>query len=61
MYNSDNRLNDAIERMSETEKRELLNQLENRNAVSIDVNIIESIVNISLEVTSIIAKIFRIV
>ena len=61
MYNSDNRLSDAIERMSETEKRELLNQLENRNAVSIDVNIIESIVNISLEITSIIAKIFRIV
>ena len=61
MYNSDNRLNDAIEKMSETEKRELLNQLENRNAISIDVNIIESIVNISLEITSIIAKIFRIV
>ena len=61
MYNSDNRLNDAIERMSETEKRELLNQLENKNAVSIDINIIESIVNISLEITSIIAKIFRIV
>jgi hypothetical protein len=61
MYNSDNRLNDAIEKMSETEKRELLNQLENRNTVSVDVNIIESIVNISLEVTSIIAKIFRIV
>lgn len=61
MYNSDNRLNDAIEKMSETEKRELLNQLENRNAISVDVNIIESIVNISLEITSIIAKIFRIV
>ena len=61
MYNSDNRLNDAIEKMSMTEKRELLNQLENRNAISIDVNIIESIVNISLEITSIIAKIFRIV
>ena len=61
MYNSDNRLNDTIEKMSETEKRELLNQLENRNAISIDVNIIESIVNISLEITSIIAKIFRIV
>ena len=61
MYNSDNRLNDAIERMSETEKRELLSQLESRNAVSIDVNIIESIVNVSLEITSIIAKIFRIV
>ena len=61
MYNSDNRLNDAIEKMSETEKRELLNQLENRNALSIDINIIESIVNISLEITSIIAKIFRIV
>ena len=61
MYNSDNRLNDAIEKMSDTEKRELLNQLENRNAVSVDVNIIESIVNISLEITSIIAKIFRIV
>ena len=61
MYNSDNRLNDAIEKMSETEKRELLNQLENRNALSVDVNIIESIVNISLEITSIIAKIFRIV
>ena len=60
MYNSDNRLNDAIEKMSETEKRELLNQLENRNALSIDTNIIESIVNISLEITSIIAKIFRI-
>ena len=61
MYNSDNRLNNAIERMSETEKRELLNQLENKNTMSVDVNIIESIVNISLEVTSIIAKIFRIV
>ena len=61
MYNSDNRLNDAIERMTEDEKRELLNQLENRNALSVDVNIIESIVNISLEITSIIAKIFRIV
>lgn len=61
MYNSDNRLNDAIEKMSVTEKRELLNQLENRNTVSVDVNIIESIVNISLEITSIIAKIFRIV
>ena len=61
MYNSDNRLNDAIEKMSETEKRELLNQLENRNAISVDINIIESIVNISLEITSIIAKIFRIV
>ena len=61
MYNSDNRLNDAIEKMSEVEKRELLNQLENRNALSVDVNIIESIVNISLEITSIIAKIFRIV
>ena len=61
MYNSDNRLNDAIEKMSVTEKRELLNQLENRNALSVDVNIIESIVNISLEITSIIAKIFRIV
>ena len=61
MYNSDNRLNDVIERMSEIEKRELLNQLENKNAVSIDVNIIESIVNISLEITTIIAKIFRIV
>ena len=61
MYNSDNRLNDAIEKMTETEKRELLNQLENRNTVSIDINIIESIVNISLEITSIIAKIFRIV
>ena len=61
MYNSDNRLNDAIEKMSVTEKRELLNQLENRNALSIDTNIIESIVNISLEITSIIAKIFRIV
>ena len=61
MYNSDNRLNDTIEKMSETEKRELLNQLENRNTVSVDVNIIESIVNISLEITSIIAKIFRIV
>ena len=61
MYNSDNRLNDAIEKMSETEKRELLNQLENRNVISIDVNIIESIVNISLEITSIIAKIFRII
>ena len=61
MYNSDNRLNDAIEKMTEVEKRELLNQLENRNAISIDVNIIESIVNISLEITSIIAKIFRIV
>ena len=61
MYNSDNRLNDAIERMTEVEKRELLNQLENRNALSVDVNIIESIVNISLEITSIIAKIFRIV
>ena len=61
MYNSDNRLNDAIEKMSETEKRELLNQLENRNIISVDVNIIESIVNISLEITSIIAKIFRIV
>ena len=61
MYNSDNRLNDAIEKMSEVEKRELLNKLENRNAVSVDVNIIESIVNISLEITSIIAKIFRIV
>ena len=61
MYNSDNRLNDTIEKMSETEKRELLNQLENKNAISVDVNIIESIVNISLEITSIIAKIFRIV
>ena len=61
MYNSDNRLNDAIEKMTEVEKRELLNQLENRNALSVDVNIIESIVNISLEITSIIAKIFRIV
>ena len=61
MYNSDNRLNDAIEKMNDTEKRELLNQLENRNTVSIDINIIESIVNISLEITSIIAKIFRIV
>ena len=61
MYNSDNRLNDTIEKMTEVEKRELLNQLENRNAISIDVNIIESIVNISLEITSIIAKIFRIV
>ena len=61
MYNSDNRLNDAIEKMCETEKRELLNQLENRNIISVDVNIIESIVNISLEITSIIAKIFRIV
>ena len=61
MYNSDNRLNDTIEKMSVTEKRELLNQLENRNTVSVDVNIIESIVNISLEITSIIAKIFRIV
>ena len=61
MYNSDNRLNDAIEKMSETEKRELLNQLENRNTISVDINIIESIVNISLEITSIIAKIFRIV
>ena len=61
MYNSDNRLNDAIEKMTEVEKRELLNQLENRNALSIDINIIESIVNISLEITSIIAKIFRIV
>lgn len=61
MYNSDNRLNDAIEKMSDTEKRELLNQLENKNALSVDVNIIESIVNISLEITSIIAKIFRIV
>lgn len=61
MYNSDNRLNDTIDKMSETEKRELLNQLENRNTVSVDVNIIESIVNISLEITSIIAKIFRIV
>lgn len=61
MYNSDNRLNDAIEKMSETEKRELLNQLENRNALSVDINIIESIVNVSLEITSIIAKIFRIV
>ena len=47
--------------MTEVEKRELLNQLENRNTVSVDVNIIESIVNISLEITSIIAKIFRIV
>ena len=61
MYNSDNRLNDTIEKMTEVEKRELLNQLENRNAISIDVNIIESIVDISLEITSIIAKIFRIV
>ena len=61
MYNSDNRLNDAIEKMSDTEKRELLNQLENRNVISVDINIIESIVNISLEITSIIAKIFRIV
>ena len=61
MYNSDNRLNDAIEKMTEVEKRELLNQLENRNTVSKDVNIIESIVNISLEITSIIAKIFRII
>ena len=61
MYNSDNRLNDTIEKMTEVEKRELLNQLENRNTVSIDINIIESIVNISLEITSIIAKIFRIV
>ena len=61
MYNSDNRLNDAIEKMSETEKKELLNQLESKNAISVDVNIIESIVNISLEITSIIAKIFRIV
>ena len=61
MYNSDNRLNDTIEKMTETEKRELLNQLENRNTLSVDVNIIESIVNISLEITSIIAKIFRIV
>ena len=61
MYNSDNRLNDTIEKMTEVEKRELLNQLENRNALSIDINIIESIVNISLEITSIIAKIFRIV
>ena len=61
MYNSDNRLNDAIEKMSNTEKRELLNQLENKNTMSVDVNIIESIVNISLEITSIIAKIFRIV
>ena len=61
MYNSDNRLNDAIEKMTEVEKRELLNQFENKNAISIDVNIIESIVNISLEITSIIAKIFRIV
>ena len=61
MYNSDNRLNDTIEKMTEVEKRELLNQLENRNIVSVDVNIIESIVNISLEITSIIAKIFRIV
>ena len=61
MYNSDNRLNDTIEKMTEVEKSELLNQLENRNTVSVDVNIIESIVNISLEITSIIAKIFRIV
>ena len=61
MYNSDNRLNDTIEKMTEVEKRELLNQLENKNALSVDVNIIESIVNISLEITSIIAKIFRIV
>ena len=61
MYNSDNRLNDAIEKMCDIEKRELLNQLENRNIISVDVNIIESIVNISLEITSIIAKIFRIV
>ena len=61
MYNSDNRLNDTIEKMTEVEKRELLNQLENRNTVSVDINIIESIVNISLEITSIIAKIFRIV
>ena len=61
MYNSDNRLNDAIEKMSEIEKRELLSQLENRNTILVDVNIIESIVNISLEITSIIAKIFRIV
>ena len=40
MYNSDNRLNDTIEKMTEVEKRELLNQLENRNALSVDVNII---------------------
>ena len=62
MYNNlDNRINRELNNMNIEEKNELLNQLENRNNISIDINIIETLVNALLDITTLIAKGFRII
>jgi hypothetical protein len=62
MYNNlDNRINREINNMSIEEKNELLNQLENKNNISIDINITETLTNALLDIIALIAKGLKII
>jgi hypothetical protein len=63
MYNNiDNNLNNIINNMSINEKNELLQQLENNKQISIEgMNIIEPLVNVILDITTVIAKGLKII
>jgi hypothetical protein len=62
MYNNlDNRINRELNNMNIEEKNELLNQLENRNNISIDINIAETLANTLLNITALIAKGLKII
>ena len=62
MYNNlDNRINRELNNMNIEEKNELLNQLENKNNISIDINIVETLVNTLLDITTLIAKGLKII
>ena len=62
MYNNlDNRINRELNNMNIEEKNELLNQLENRNNISIDINIVEALVNTLLDITTLIVKGLKII
>lgn len=64
MNNMENRIKDAYSKMTIEQRYELMEQMEGKNLganENADMDFMESIVNILLEGTTIIAKLFRII
>ena len=64
MYNTETRLKKSLEELTENEQYRLLEMLEDEKRIHIEpnsCNIAESLTNILLEVTSLFAKVLRIV
>ena len=64
MYNTETRLKKSLEELTENEQYRLLEMLEDEKRIHIEpnsCNIVEPIANILLEITSLFAKVLRIV